>query len=83
MRSRTWLYVFVAVLFALVGPSALAQGHSGELERTLGIRIERMQEASVPQRQARPQVAPRMKPGVKTTTMVALEGEFLQTQMEL
>ncbi|MBZ5570350.1 MAG: RcnB family protein [Acidobacteriia bacterium] len=30
MRSRTWLYVFVAVLFALVGPSALAQGHSGE-----------------------------------------------------
>ena len=54
-----------------------------QIERTLGIQIERMQEASVPQREARPQVAPRMKAGVKTTTMVALEGEFLQTQMEL
>jgi ATP-dependent RNA helicase RhlE len=54
-----------------------------QIERTLGIQIERMQDASVPQRQARPHVAPRMKVGVKTTTMVALEGEFLQTQMEL
>jgi ATP-dependent RNA helicase RhlE len=54
-----------------------------QIERTLGIRIERMTDASVPQRDARPHVAPRMKVGVKTTTMVALEGEFLQTQMEL
>jgi len=54
-----------------------------QIERTLGIQIERVQDASLPQRQARPHIAPRMKQGVKTTTMVALEGEFLQTQMEL
>jgi ATP-dependent RNA helicase RhlE len=54
-----------------------------QIERTLGIRIERVTDASVPQREARPHVAPRMKVGVKNTTMVALEGEFLQTQMEL
>jgi ATP-dependent RNA helicase RhlE len=52
------------------------------IERKLGIRIERVQDDSLPQRQARPRVAPRMKVGVKTT-MVALEGEFLQTQMEI
>jgi len=53
-----------------------------QIERTLGIQIERVQDASLPQRQARPHIAPRMKVGVKST-MVALEGEFLQTQMEL
>ena len=54
-----------------------------QIERKLGIRIERVTDASVPQRPLRPQVVPRMKTGIKTTTMVALEGEFLQTQMEL
>jgi ATP-dependent RNA helicase RhlE len=53
-----------------------------QMERKLGIRIERIQGASLPQRQARPQVAPRMKVGVRTA-MIPLEGEFLQTQMEL
>jgi len=53
-----------------------------QIERTLGIRIERVQDASLPQRQARAHIAPRMKAGVKSA-MVALEGEFLQTQMEL
>jgi ATP-dependent RNA helicase RhlE len=52
------------------------------IERKLGIRIERVAEDGLPQRPARPQVAPRMKVGVKTA-MVPLEGEFLQTQMEL
>jgi ATP-dependent RNA helicase RhlE len=52
-----------------------------QIERTLGIRIERVPESGVPQRQARPQPAPRMKVGVKSA-MVPLEGEFLQTQME-
>jgi ATP-dependent RNA helicase RhlE len=53
-----------------------------QIERTLGIRIERVPDSSVPQRQARPHSTPRMKAGVKST-IVALEGEFLQTQMEL
>ena len=53
-----------------------------QIERTLGIRIERVQDASLPERPVRPRVAPRMKAGVKSA-MVALEGEFLQTQMEL
>ena len=53
-----------------------------QIERTLGIHIERMQDASIPERQARARTAPRMKANSKST-MVALEGEFLQTQMEL
>jgi len=53
-----------------------------QIERTLGIHIERVQDASLPARLARPHSAPRMKAGVKSA-MVALEGEFLQTQMEL
>jgi ATP-dependent RNA helicase RhlE len=53
-----------------------------QIERTLGIRIARVPDSNVPQRQARSHSAPRMKVGVKST-IVALEGEFLQTQMEL
>jgi ATP-dependent RNA helicase RhlE len=53
-----------------------------KIERTLGIRIERMQDASLPQRQARPHSAPRMKANTKAA-LVPLQGEFLQTQMEL
>jgi len=52
------------------------------IERKLGIRIERVPDDSLPQRQGRPHVAPRMKPGVKSA-VVALEGEFLQAQMEV
>jgi ATP-dependent RNA helicase RhlE len=51
------------------------------IERKLGIRIERVQNDSLPQQQPRPHTALRMKPGVKSA-MVALEGEFLQVQME-
>jgi ATP-dependent RNA helicase RhlE len=53
-----------------------------KIERTLGIRIERMQEASLPEQPARPRSAPRMKTNVKSA-IVPLQGEFLQTQMEL
>jgi ATP-dependent RNA helicase RhlE len=53
-----------------------------QIERTLGIRIERMLDSSVPQHQARAKVAPQMKIGVKSS-VIPLEGEFLQTQMEL
>jgi ATP-dependent RNA helicase RhlE len=53
-----------------------------KIERTLGIRIERMLEASLPEPPARPRSAPRMKTNVKSA-IVPLQGEFLQTQMEL
>jgi ATP-dependent RNA helicase RhlE len=52
-----------------------------KIERTLNIRIERVAEATLPQRQSRT-VQPRMKPNPKSA-LVPLEGEFLQTQMEV
>ena len=52
-----------------------------QIERTLGIRVERMNENSVPERQTAP-VQPRMKLNAKSA-LVPLEGEFLQTQMEV
>jgi ATP-dependent RNA helicase RhlE len=52
-----------------------------QIERTLGIRLERMNENSVPERQTAP-VQPRMKLNPKSA-LVPLEGEFLQTQMEV
>jgi ATP-dependent RNA helicase RhlE len=52
-----------------------------QIERTLGIRIERVQEGTLPQHQSRT-VQPRMKLNSKSA-LVPLEGEFLQTQMEV
>jgi ATP-dependent RNA helicase RhlE len=52
-----------------------------QIERTLGIRLERLHESSVPQHQAAP-VQPRLKLNPKSA-IVPLEGEFLQTQMEV
>jgi ATP-dependent RNA helicase RhlE len=53
-----------------------------QIERSLGIRIERMTDASVPKRAARAAVAPRLIKDAKTVVL-PLEGEFLQRQMEL
>jgi ATP-dependent RNA helicase RhlE len=52
-----------------------------QIERTLGIRLERLHESSVPQHQAA-SVQPRLKLNPKSA-IVPLEGEFLQTQMEV
>jgi ATP-dependent RNA helicase RhlE len=52
-----------------------------QIERTLGISIERVQEAALPQRKSQI-VQPRLKLNPKSA-LVPLEGEFLQTQMEV
>ena len=53
-----------------------------QIERTLGIRIERAQHAALPEREARPVATPRVKSNSRSA-LVPLQGEFLQTQMEL
>jgi ATP-dependent RNA helicase RhlE len=53
-----------------------------QIERTLGIRIEKILDSSLPTRELQLQRAPRMKVNPRAV-LVPLEGEFLQTQMEL
>jgi ATP-dependent RNA helicase RhlE len=53
-----------------------------QIERTLGIRIERVPESNLPEREQRPIAVPRAKTNSRSS-IVPLQGEFLQTQMEL